>query len=471
MTDLVLAWDLGTGGLLLLAAASVALLLVLIMALKVHAFLALMLTSILTAIAAGIPFERLVEALGFGFNSTLGTVMLLVALGAMLGRMIEASGGAKVLSDAMIARFGEHRAGLALSVASLLMGFPIFFDAGLVVMMPIIYAVARRVGGSFLSIAFPAAIAFSAMHIFVPPHPGPVSASAIYGADVGLVLILGLVVALPIWYVAGVVVGSRIGNRFDIPVPTILDATAGDDDADAFRSSPSVGRIVGLLLLPLVLILLNTGLNMAASFQPDPDAFLAQPLVAVLRSLGETPIALLITVFVSMGVLGWGMGKPGSLVERLADSALGPICSVVLVTGAGGMFGGVLRATGIGDAVAESMGAIGLPAIVAAFLVSLIVRIAQGSATVALTTAASLMTGVVAAGDYTPVQIAAIVLATAAGSVGFSHVNDSGFWLVSRFFGMDMKQTLSTWTLLQGLMAVLGFGLSLAIYAVGGLVG
>ncbi|GAA2171795.1 GntP family permease [Agrococcus versicolor] len=471
MEDLVLQWDLGTAGLLLLAAGAVAFLLVLIMALKVHAFLALMLTSILTAIAAGIPFSRLVEALGFGFNSTLGTVMLLVALGAMLGRMIEASGGAKVLSDAMIARFGEHRAGLALSVASLLMGFPIFFDAGLVVMMPIIYAVARRVGGSFLSVAFPAAIAFSAMHIFVPPHPGPVSASAIYGADVGLVLILGLVVAIPVWYVAGVVVGSRIGNRLDIPVPTILEGRRDDDDVEAFRSNPSVGRILLLLLLPLVLILLNTSLNMAASVQPDPDAFRAEPWVAILRSLGETPVALLITVFVSMAVLGWGMGKSGSLIEKISDSALGPICSVVLVTGAGGMFGGVLRSTGIGDAVAESLNGIGLPAIVAAFLIALIVRVAQGSATVALTTAASLMTGVVAAGEYNPIEIAAIVLATAAGSVGFSHVNDSGFWLVSRFFGMDMKQTLSTWTVLQGLMAVLGFALAGVIYLVGGALG
>lgn len=165
-----------------------------------------------------------------------------------------------------------------------------------------------------------------------------------------------------------------------------------------------------------------------------------------------------------MFVLGWGAGKSGTLVEKIADSALGPICSVVLVTGAGGMFGGVLRATGIGDAVAESLNTLGLPVIVASFLIAQIVRLAQGSATVALTTAASLMTGVVAEGDFNAVQIVAIVLATAAGSVGFSHVNDSGFWLVSRFFGMDMRQTLSTWTVLQGAMAIVGFLVALAIY-------
>ena len=172
-----------------------------------------------------------------------------------------------------------------------------------------------------------------------------------------------------------------------------------------------------------------------------------------------------------MFVLGWGAGKKGSLIEKIADSALGPICSVVLVTGAGGMFGGVLRVTGIGDAVAGSLNDIGLPVIVAAFLIAQIVRIAQGSATVALTTAASLMVGVIAAGDFTQLEIVAIVMAMSAGSVGFSHVNDSGFWLVSRFFGMDMKQTLSTWTVLQGAMAIIGFILSLVLYGAASAIG
>ena len=462
MEDLVLSWDLGTGGLLLLAVAAVAVLLVLIMVFKVHAFLALLATSIGTALAAGIPPNRLVEALGFGFNPTLGNVMLLVALGAMLGRMIEASGGAHVLSEKMISLFGEKRAGFALSVASLLMGFPIFFDAGLVVMMPIIYAVARRVGGSFLSIALPSAIAFSAMHIFSPPHPGPVAASATVGADVGLVLVVGLVFALLVWLAVAPLAARLLGPRIVVPVPRIL----GDErEETGFESRPKVGTIILLLLLPLVLILMNTALNTIASTQADPKAFKATPWVAILRALGETPIALLITVFASMFVLGWGAGKKGTLIEKVADSALGPICSVVLVTGAGGMFGGVLRATGIGDAVAQSLSQVGLPIIMASFLIAQIVRLAQGSATVALTTAASLMAGVVAAGDYNSLQVVALVMAMSAGSVGFSHVNDSGFWLVSRLFGMSMKQTLASWTLIQGAMAIVGFALSLVLWA------
>ena len=463
MDDLVLNWDLGTGGLLILAVAAIAGLLVMIMALRMHAFLALLITSLLTAVIAGVPANRLLEAIGFGFNSTIGSVMLLVGLGAMLGRMIEASGGAQVLAEKMIDLFGERRAGMALSVASLLMGFPIFFDAGLVVMMPIIYAVARRTGASFLSIAFPSAIAFSAMHIFSPPHPGPVAASNIMGADVGLVLLVGLVFALIIWAVVAPLAGKVFGDRLVVPVPAILDSNS---EETGFESRPSVPAIISMLLLPLVLILLNTGLNTVAATTADPEAFTAQPVVQVLRVLGETPIALLITVLVSMVVLGWGAGKPGTLIEKIQDSALGPICSVVVVTGAGGMFGGVLRLTGIGDAVAGSLNSLGMPVIVAAFLIAQIVRIAQGSATVALTTAASLMTAVVAAGDFNALQVVAIVMAMSAGSVGVAHVNDSGFWLVSRFFGLSMKQTLASWTLIQTAMAVIGFALSLVLFGV-----
>lgn len=243
MEDLVLTWELGTAGLLILAASAVAFLLVLIMAFKIHAFLALMVTSIGTALAAGIPPDRLVEALGVGFYPTLGQVMMLVALGAMLGRMIEASGGAQVLADRMMDIFGEKRAGFALSVASLLMGFPIFFDAGLVVMMPIIYAVARRTGASFLSIALPSAVAFSAMHIFSPPHPGPVAATATLGADVGQVLIVGLVFAVIIWAIVAPLSGKVLGARLQLPVPDLLDSASGEETGfeSSPRSAPSSG--------------------------------------------------------------------------------------------------------------------------------------------------------------------------------------------------------------------------------------
>ena len=465
MTDLEMNWVLTTPALLGIAAAAIALLLVLIMKFKVHAFLSLIIVSLLTAVATGIPTAQLMPTLLGGFGGTLAGVALLVGLGAMLGRMLETSGGAKVLTDALIHRFGERKAPLALAVASLMLGFPIFFDAGLVVMLPIIFAVARRLGGSFLGYAFPSAVAFSVMHIFVPPHPGPVAATGLLGADVGLVLIFGLLVALPTWYFVGHLFGGYVGRKYDIPVPSILRGSTGDF-AD-FASAPKVGTILALLLLPIGLIFLNTGLNMAAT---AGLVSLDAGWVQILRALGETPVALLITVLLAMFLLGKRRNKSATLVESVVDSALGPVSAVILITGAGGMFGGVLRASGIGGALAESLDALGLPIIVAGFVIAAIIRIAQGSATVALTTTAALLQPVVMGNTtFNPVELAAIVLALAAGSVFAGHVNDSGFWLISRFFEMDTKTTLKTWTVGQALIGVIGFVFALAIYLVASL--
>jgi gluconate:H+ symporter, GntP family len=467
MTDLQLAWELPTWGLLLIAAGAIALLLVLIIAARIHAFLALIIVSFLTAIATGVPADQIIPTLTTGFGGTLASVALLVGLGAMLGRMLETSGGAQVLTDALIRRFGEKRAPLALSIASLMMGFPIFFDAGLVVMLPIIFAVARRLGGSLLLYAFPAATAFSVMHIFVPPHPGPVAATGLLGADVGLVLVFGLLVAIPTWYIVGYKFGTYVGRKYDIAIPSILAGQTNDETADEFKSSPRLGTIIFLLVLPLVLIFLNTGLNALATAE---IVSLDNPVVQAFRLLGETPVALLITVVLAMWLLGWSKGKRKTLVETIVDSALGPVCAIILITGAGGMFGGVLRASGIGNAIADSLDAIGLPLIVAGFVIAAIVRLAQGSATVALTTAAALVQPVVLAdSSLNPVELAAVVLALAAGSVFAGHVNDSGFWLVSKFFGMDTQTTLKTWTVGQALVGICGFVFALAIFLVAGL--
>ena len=459
---MTLAWTLPAPALLGIAAAAIGLLLFLIIRLRLHAFIALVVVSVLTALAAGIRPADLVDVLYDGFGSTLASVALLVGLGAMLGRLLELSGGAEVLTERLIRAFGEKRAPLALGVTSLLFGFPIFFDAGLVVMLPIIFTVARRLGGSLLLYAFPAAIAFSAMHIFVPPHPGPVAASGLLGANVGLVLLCGLLIAIPAWYLCGYLFGLFIGRRIDVPVPTVL--SGGSAEFSDFRSSPRLGSVIALLVLPLILISFNTGLDFAAEAGwVDPESM----PVTVLRMLGETPIALLITVIAAMWLLGWRQRKDRSLVESVVDSALGPVCSIVLITGAGGMFGGVLRASGIGDSIADTLAAFGLPVIVAGFVISAIVRVAQGSATVALTTAAALLQPIVVGSpDFSELQVVAIVLSLAAGSVVASHVNDSGFWLVSRFFGMDTKTTLKTWTVGQTLLGLVGFAFSLALYGI-----
>ncbi|SFT84921.1 gluconate:H+ symporter, GntP family [Actinopolyspora lacussalsi subsp. righensis] len=450
----------GSGPLLGIAAAAIAVLLFLIIKLRVHAFLALVLVSLATAFASGIPANSIIETLTSGFGSTLASVALLVGLGAMLGRLLEVSGGAQSLTDALLNRFGERRAPMALGIASLIFGFPIFFDAGLVVMLPIVFAVARRLGGGVLRYGLPTAGAFSVMHIFVPPHPGPVAASGLLGADVGLVLALALVVAIPTWYLTSYLYGLWAGKRIVLPVPELLN---GGAPVEQDENPPRARTVISLLLLPLLLIFANTGLNTAgAAGWANPDAGWFQ----VARTLGATPVALLITVFVATYVLGTRRGRGQDVIEKLLDSALGPVCAIILITGAGGMFGGVLQASGIGDALSDVMSDIGMPVIVAAYVIAAVIRIAQGSATVALTTAAGLVQPVVLGQDFNSVQLAALVLALAAGSVTAGHVNDSGFWLVGRFFGMDVKTTLKTWTVMQTTIGLMGFGIASLLFVV-----
>jgi GntP family gluconate:H+ symporter len=449
---------LSAGTLISIAVGAVALLLLLIIKFRVHAFVALILVSFLTALVTGIPMANIINTLTNAFGSTLGGVALLVGLGAMLGRLLEVSGGAQALADDLVRRFGEQRAPMALGIASLFFGFPIFFDAGLVVMLPVMFTVARRLGGSLLLYGIPVASAFSCMHVFVPPHPGPVAASELLGADVGLLVIVGLVVAVPTWIIAGHFFGKWIGKRILLPVPQVVQK---DETPEDEASLPSPGLVVGLLLLPLALIFMNTGLDFArAQDWVDKDAGWFQ----LLRAIGSTPIALLISVLVSAVVLGPMRGRDPIKVERIVDSALGPVCSVILITGAGGMFGGVLRASGIGDALSSALVDIGMPVFVAGFLVATALRVAQGSATVALITAAGLIQPAVQAAGYQGIELAAIVIAIASGSAVLSHVNDSGFWLVGRFFEMDIKTTFKTWTVMQTLVGLVGFAISGLIF-------
>ena len=448
--------SLSAGPLLAIAAGAILLILVMIIRFRVHALLTLVLVSLLTAIVAGLPLEAIVDqVLIKNFGGTLGSVAILVGFGAMLGRLVETSGGAQSLADALVRLFGEKRAAFALGVASLIFGFPIFFDAGLVVMLPIVFATARRMNEPVLPYGLASIGAFSVMHVFLPPHPGPIAAGEYYGANIGHVLLLGLPIAVITWYCSGYLLGQFLGRHFHVPVPDVL--SGGKRDTDTPREPAAASTVIGIMLIPMVLIFLNTGLMTLISQKVvSADA----TWVKLLRMLGATPIALLIAVLVALFVLGRKRGEHASALEKTVDGALGPVCSVILITGAGGMFGGVLRASGIGKALADSMAHMGISVIVGCFLVALVLRVAQGSATVALTTAAALMAPAVAAAGYNDWQLAAIVLATASGSVFASHVNDSGFWLVGRLLDMDVPTTLKTWTVNQALIAVIGFALS-----------
>lgn len=490
----------GATTLLLIAAGAVALLLFLIIKVKLHAFVALVLVSLLTALAAGIPVADVPEALSYGFSNTLGSVALLVGFGVMIGRLLEITGGAQVLADTLIGRFGEKRAPLAIGVAALLFGFPIFFDAGLVVFLPIIITVARRFGGSLILYAFPTAGAFAAMHALVPPHPGPVAAAEVMGGNIGLALLVGVPVAVVSWFVGSFLVSQFIGRRVWVDVPTALfgEMNGGRDDdngngggrgtdndgrgrgrdadnggaagaagsgggtATATRTAPAFGTVLGILLLPFVLISFNTVLDtLMAAGVLEEDATWARYLML----LGNTSVALLITVIVATLVLGLRNHSMAD-VSGIFDKALAPICVIILITGAGGMFGGVLRLSGIGDALSDSLSDLGMSLILQAFLISTILRVAQGSATVALTTTSGLIAASVAEAGLSDFQISLLVIAIAAGATVLSHVNDSGFWLVSRFFEMDVKTTLKTWTVMETTLGLSAFVLALAMWMV-----
>lgn len=446
----------GTGPLLGIAAGAIALLLFLIIRFKLHAFIALVLVSLLTALATGIPVAEVVPTLLGGFGSTLASVALLVGLGVMIGRMLEVTGGAAVLASVLIKAFGEKRAPMALGVASLLFGFPIFFDVGLIVMLPIVFSVARRVGGSVLLYALPTAGAFAVMHAFVPPHPGPVTAAVEIGADMGLTLFIGLVLAIPTWYLSSYLFGLWAGKRWELPVPEDIMS----DGTVTHENPPGLTTVLSVLLLPMLLIFANTGVATLVA----TGVFAENALwVQAAQLVGQTPIALLITVIYAMLVLSRGRFTR-QRVEEIVGGALGPVCAIILITGAGGMFGGVLRTSGIGGALADTLESTGLPVIVAAFVIALALRVAQGSATVAITTAAGLIAPAVQASTgLSSIDLALIVIAIASGATALSHVNDSGFWLVGRFLGMDVKTTLKTWTVMETLIGFIGFGLAFGL--------
>ncbi|OKH75220.1 permease [Mycobacterium sp. SWH-M5] len=451
--------------LIVIALVAIAVLLFLIIKVRLHAFFSLIVVSVLTGLAAGISMGDVIDVVIAGFSNTVGTVALLVGFGAVLGRLVEMTGGAQVLAEKMLDRFGERKAPLALAVASLFYAFPIFLDAGFIVMLPIIYTVARRLGGSFMLYVLPSIGAFLMMHALTPPHPGPTAAATVMGADVGMVVIVALLVGLPTWYLAGYRLSLIIAKRYpNMPVPSLL----GEPKDYPEDERPGFWTVIFVLLLPLALIFFNT---VFSTLEADGAVTKDNIAYQLSRLIGTTSMALLISVLLAMVLLyirpRRRRGEPiGGLLENLVDDALAPVCSIILITGAGGAFGRVLTETGIGKTLADGLDALGLPVILAGFLIAIAFRVAQGSATVAATTTGSIMAPAVMEMNLGGVALAAVVVGIAAGSITFSHVNDSGFWLIGRFCGFDTLTTLKTWTVVATAIGFMSFVLASAVYLI-----
>ncbi len=448
-----------TSLLLGLVAGGVILLLVLITVFRIHAFVALLATSMVIAILGGVPLTEVARQIQDGMAGTLGYIAVVVGLGAMFGEMLQRSGGASAIAYRMLERSGEKRAPAALGVTGLIVAIPVFFDVAFILLVPLVYNLTIRTGRPILYFAIPLLAGLAVAHSFVPPTPGPVMVAGLLGADLGWVILFGAAAGIPSMIVGGILFGRYIGRKVDRGVgEDLMRPEVADED----RKAVSFGTAVALVALPLALILLGT---LAATLQNGPPSGDVTPAGArhwpgvvldAMRFVGHPFTALILTVFASFYWLGSRCGYSRVEVQQFATKSLEPVGLIILVTGAGGVFGKVLIAAGVGDAVAESVASAGAPVLLLAFLIAAVVRVTQGSATVAMVTAAGLLSPLVSSADPSPASLALMTISIACGATILSHFNDSGFWLVSRYLGLTEKETLRSWTVMETIVGLTG---------------
>lgn len=431
--------------LIMIALASIFILLFLVMRTKLHAFVALLLVSLLLGIAAGMPLGEVIQSIQNGMGGTLGFVAVVVGLGAMFGKMLEVSGGAERLAATMIGKFGEDKAQWALGVTGFIVAIPVFFDVGFIILVPIVYSLAKKTGKSLLHYGIPLLAGLAVTHSFIPPTPGPIAVAELVGAELGWVILFGVIAGIPSMILAGPLFGRFIGKRIQLSIPDYMDIKEQEYD----KELPSFGMIISLILIPLVLILFNT---LSAVVLEEGNQ-----VREILTFLGHPFVALTIATMLTFYFLGTRRGYSRQEVQDIATKALEPAGIIILVTGAGGVFKQVLIDSGVGDVLGEMMGDSALPPIVLAFLIASAVRVAQGSATVAMVTAAGLIAPLLEIVGMTGPALGLIVISIAAGATVLSHVNDSGFWLVNRYFGMSVKDTLKSWTVMETIIGLTGF--------------
>jgi gluconate:H+ symporter, GntP family len=468
--DTDLAQPIAAGWHLVLAAlAGIALIVVLITVAKLHPFLSLIFGAVTVGLAAGMNPGDLLDSFSDGFGSTAASVGILIALGAMFAKLLADSGGADEIVDTIVGHASPRALPWAMALVGAIIGLPMFFEIGVVLLMPVIYLVARRSGLSLITVGIPALAGLSAMHGFVPPHPGPLTAINLLGADLGITLALGVAVAIPTVIVAGPLFGRLAGRWVVIDVPDRFDAddvsgnggvgaAAGEIEADSSggatqtmtrtqRRRPSFGITLASVLLPVALMM---GKALVDIFIDDKNNVLRQTFDV----LGRPLMALLIAVVVGIFTLGRGAAMTRDQITRCLETSLPPVAGIILIVSAGGGFKQVLVDTGIGTKLAEWATAAHISTILLAWVLAVLIRLATGSATVATITASSLMLGLVE--GMTTGQISLIVLAVGAGSLFFSHVNDAGFWLVKEYFGMSVGQTIKSWSLMETVLSVTG---------------
>lgn len=434
-----------TPHLMLAFLAGIAVIIVLITVVKLHPFLGLIFGAVTVGVVAGEDFATVLASFSNGFGKTAASVGILIALGAMFAKLLADSGGADEIVDTIVGHASPRMLPWAMALVGAIIGLPMFFEIGLVLLMPVIYLVARRSGLSLITIGIPALAGLSAMHGFVPPHPGPLAAIGYLGADLGLTLALGVAVAIPTIIVAGPLFGKLAGKWVVVGAPEFFDAdevTEGEQ-----RRRPSFGITLFSVLLPVVLML---GKALVDIFIEDDGQWFRK----IFDTLGTPLIALLIAVIVGMVTLGRGGGMSRAEITKCVESGLPPVAGIILIVAAGGGFKEVLVDTGIGTALKNLAEGTNISVMLLAWGLAVAIRLATGSATVATITASSLMIGLIE--GMSSGEVSLVVLAVGAGSLFFSHVNDAGFWLVKEYFKLSVGQTIKSWSIMETVLSVSG---------------
>lgn len=442
--------ELDTIRLVIAAIIGLALLLVLIIKFKVHAMLSILIGAIAIGLIAGMPFEEIVTAVDDGIGNTLKGIALLVGLGSMFGAILEASGGAQTLAVTMVKKFGDEKAAWALGITGLVISIPVFFDAGLIILIPLAFSLAKRTKKSSLFYAIPLLAGLAVGHAFIPPTPGPVLVATMLNVELGWVILVGVCCGFFAMIVAGPVWGAICGKKFYVPVP---DQIANQEDIDESKL-PSFASVVTIIMIPLVLIILKSVAGVVPALAGVAPLF---------NFLGQPFAALLIATLAAMFILGTRHGYTMPELEKILTKSLEPTGLILLVTACGGVLRYILQYSGLGEIIGNAVASINLPIVIVAFLVAALVRICVGSATVAMTMAAGIVAAMPEIASLSPMYLACVVAAVAGGATVCSHFNDSGFWLVRSLIGLDEKTTLKTWTIMETLVGGTGFIVALII--------
>jgi GntP family gluconate:H+ symporter len=441
--------------LLLYAGLSILALIVLIARFRLNPFISVTLVSVGLALLAGMPAPEILPAYEQGVGKTLGHIALIVALGTMLGKMMAESGGAERIARTLIARFGPKNVHWAMMLIAFCIGLPIFFEVGFVLLIPIALNVARRTGVPLLLVGLPMVAGLSVVHGLVPPHPAAMLAVHAYGADVGRTVFYALLVGLPTAALAGPVFARFVAPRVTLPAHNPMEAALLDESHSRIPDDqlPGFGITLATLLLPVLLMLLGGW--------ADQIATPGSPLNHGLRFIGHSVVALLLATLMSFITLGLLRGFNRDQILKFSQECLAPTAAITLLVGAGGGLNGILVHTGVASEIIGLSQRFDLSPLLMGWTMAALMRIATGSATVAMTTASGIVAPIAAAMGYAHPEL--LVLATGAGSVVLSHVNDGGFWLVKEYFNMSVAQTFKTWTVLETLISVTALLLVMAL--------